>query len=114
MYHGDVKITYVNRSMNKDLPKIFIFDADDYPSHDDAVVSKVMPDVKSKSSHTFEIPKKSKIYWGMASKVKEGQPINEVKLHNDKFFEHNLEGVSKSTVALNDDGKKGYQFHIED
>lgn len=56
---SNVKITYVNRSMNKDLPKIFVFTKNEVPSFDslkDGVAWKVIPNIGRESSCQFTFP----------------------------------------------------------
>lgn len=56
---SNVKITYVNRSMNKDLPKIFLFMKNEVPTFDclrDGVAWKVIEDVGRESSCEFTLP----------------------------------------------------------
>ncbi len=55
----NVKITYVNRSMNRDLPKIFIFTKNEVPTFDalkDGVAWKVIEKVGRESSCQFTFP----------------------------------------------------------
>jgi hypothetical protein len=56
---------------------------------------------------------KSKLYWGVASEIKESQLLNSAVLNTDSFFEQNLEGVSKATISLNGNAQDGYTFKIE-
>lgn len=54
-----INITYVNKSMNKDLPKIFIFAKNEVPTFDalkEGVAWKVIEDVGRESSCTFQFP----------------------------------------------------------
>lgn len=54
-----VKITYVNKSMNKDLPKIFLFVKNEIPTFDclkEGVAWKVIEDVGRESSCQFTFP----------------------------------------------------------
>lgn len=56
---SDIKITYVNKSMNKDLPKIFLFMKNEVPTFDclkDGVAWKVIKDVGRESSCQFILP----------------------------------------------------------
>lgn len=56
---SNVKITYVNRSMNKDLPKIFVFTKNEVPTFDalkDGVAWKVIENVGRESSCEFVFP----------------------------------------------------------
>ncbi|MDF2700885.1 MAG: hypothetical protein K0Q49_2448 [Haloplasmataceae bacterium] len=56
---SNVKITYVNRSMNKDLPKVFIFTKNEVPNFDslkDGVAWKVIPNIGRESSCQFIFP----------------------------------------------------------
>lgn len=56
---SNVKITYVNRSMNKDLPKIFVFTKNEVPTFDalkEGVAWKVIEDVGRESSCDFIFP----------------------------------------------------------
>lgn len=56
---SNVKIKYVNKSMNKDLPKIFIFMKNEIPTFDvlkDGVAWKVIEDVGRGSGCTFNFP----------------------------------------------------------
>ncbi|WDV46469.1 hypothetical protein PV797_01935 [Clostridiaceae bacterium M8S5] len=61
---SDVKITYINKSMNKDLPKIFIFTKNETPTFDalkDGVAYKVIEDVGRGSSCDFIFPIKTSV-----------------------------------------------------
>jgi hypothetical protein len=40
-------------------------------------------------------------------------PLNSAVLNTDKFFEQDLEGVSKVTISLNGNAQDGYSFKIE-
>lgn len=56
---SNIKITYVNRSMNKDLPKIFVFTKNEVPTFDalkDGVAWKVIENVGRESSCEFSFP----------------------------------------------------------
>ena len=47
MYNRDVKITYINNSLNEDMPKIFVFTQNELPSFNairDGVAWKVIAD----------------------------------------------------------------------
>ena len=55
----------------------------------------------------------SKLYWGIASEIQEGQLINTAILERDTFFELDLQGVSQATVTLSGDSQAGYQFTVE-
>lgn len=61
---SNVKITYVNRSMNKDLPKIFVFTKNELPTFDtlkEGVAWKVIGDVGRESSCEFVFPIKTEV-----------------------------------------------------
>lgn len=56
---SNVKITYINKSMNKDLPKIFIFTKNEVPTFDalkDGVAWKVIENVGRESNCDFVFP----------------------------------------------------------
>lgn len=56
---NQIKITYVNRSMNEDLPKIFLFLKNEIPTFDalkDGVAWRVIPDVGRGSQCTVIYP----------------------------------------------------------
>jgi hypothetical protein len=56
---SNVKITYVNKSMNRDLPKIFLFIKNEIPTFDclkDGIAWKVINDVGRESSCNFTFP----------------------------------------------------------
>lgn len=56
---SNVKITYVNKSMNKDLPNIFLFIKNEVPTFDclkDGIAWKVIKDVGRESSCKFVFP----------------------------------------------------------
>ncbi|MFT7009425.1 MAG: hypothetical protein ACJAXJ_003973 [Colwellia sp.] len=201
---SNVEITYVNKSMNKDLPTIFVFTKNEVPTFDslkEGVAWRIMPDIGRASSSRFIFPietqvgaswqddqnvtdvltssigkrytvskndtgivlaangdasdtksidisndvhvlngvsaqlykdgklmmtkkivgfgqkatfvLKSKLYWGVASEIKESQLLNSAVLNTDSFFEQNLEGVSKATISLNGNAQDGYTFKIE-
>ncbi len=202
---SNIKITYINKSMNKDLPKVFLFLKNEIPTFDclkEGVAWKVIEDVGRESSCRFVFPIETevraswdncncdtrallsesgkrytvrkgetgialeedgnaeytrsiefcnnikveneisvnmikdgrtiltkrrvgygqkasfvlhpRIYWGIASEIKEGMELCEAQLHSDNFFELDLEGVSSVTVALYGNELVGYQFRVED
>ena len=56
---SNIKITYINRSMNEDLPKVFLFMKNEVPTFDclkDGVAWKVIEDVGRESSCQFVFP----------------------------------------------------------
>ncbi|NMR26628.1 hypothetical protein HH219_13980 [Pseudoalteromonas sp. NEC-BIFX-2020_015] len=56
---SNIEITYVNNSMNKDLPKIFVFTKNETPTFDalkEGVAWRVIPDIGRASSSTFVFP----------------------------------------------------------
>jgi hypothetical protein len=60
----DIKITYVNRSMNLDLPKIFIFTKNEIPTFDalkEGVAWKVIENIGRESSCEFSFPIQTQI-----------------------------------------------------
>lgn len=64
MYTSDVRITYVNNSMNEDMPKIFIFTQNELPSFSalrDGVAWKVISDIGRNSRSTFVFPSQTGI-----------------------------------------------------
>ncbi|MBW8186318.1 hypothetical protein [Shewanella nanhaiensis] len=202
---SNVEITYINKSMNKDLPTIFVFTKNETPTFDalkEGVAWRVIPDIGRASSSKFNFPietsvgatwqggqnktqvldstigkrytvskddtgvvlaangnasdtksidvnndvnvpngisaelykdgklmmtknivgfgqkatfvLKPKLYWGVASEIQESQLLNSAVLDTDKFFEQDLEGVTKVTVSLNGNAESGYSFKIED
>ena len=55
----DIKITYTNKSMNKDLPTVFIFTKNETPTFDalkDGVAWKTIPSIGRGSSSSFTFP----------------------------------------------------------
>ncbi|WBX77722.1 hypothetical protein PG911_05535 [Tenacibaculum ovolyticum] len=64
MYNNDVKITYVNNSMNEDMPKIFVFTQNELPSFNalrDGIAWKVISGIGRNSRSTFVFPSQTKI-----------------------------------------------------
>lgn len=64
MSNGDVTITYVNNSLNEDMPKIFIFTQNMLPSFDairDGVAWKVISDIGRNSRSTFVFPSQTSV-----------------------------------------------------
>ncbi|WP_064791367.1 hypothetical protein [Shewanella woodyi] len=201
---SNVEITYINKSMNKDLPTIFVFTKNETPTFDalkEGVAWRVIPDIGRASSSQFNFPietsvgatwqggqnktqvldstigkrytvskddtgvvlaangnasdtksidvnndvnvpngisaelykdgklmmtknivgfgqkatfvLKPRLYWGVASEIQESQLLNSAVLNTDKFFEQDLEGVTKVTVSLNGNAESGYSFKIE-
>ncbi|KAF7765060.1 hypothetical protein PCIT_b1196 [Pseudoalteromonas citrea] len=56
---SNIEITYINKSMNKDLPKIFVFTKNETPTFDalkEGVAWRVIPDIDRASSSTFSFP----------------------------------------------------------
>jgi len=55
----DIKITYVNKSMNNDLPTVFVFTKNEIPTFDalkDGVAWRTIPDIGRGSSSSFVFP----------------------------------------------------------
>lgn len=55
----DIKITYVNKSMNKDLPTIFVFTKNETPTFDtlkEGVAWRTIPDIGRGSASSFVFP----------------------------------------------------------
>ena len=56
---SDIQITYINKSMNKDLPTIFVFTKSETPTFDalkEGVAWRVLPDIGRESSYSFIYP----------------------------------------------------------
>ncbi|MDP4985530.1 hypothetical protein [Pseudoalteromonas tunicata] len=56
---SDIEITYVNKSMNKDLPTIFVFTKNETPTFDalkEGVAWRVIPNIGRSSSSSFVFP----------------------------------------------------------
>lgn len=61
---SQVKITYINKSMNEDLPKVFLFLKNEIPTFDclkDGVAWKVIEDVGRESSCQFIFPVETEV-----------------------------------------------------
>lgn len=61
---SNIEITYINKSMNKDLPKIFVFTKNETPTFDalkDGVAWRVIPNIGRESSSSFVFPIETKI-----------------------------------------------------
>jgi hypothetical protein len=59
-----IKINYINRSINEDLPKIFVFAKNEIPTFDalkDGVAWKVIEDIGRGSSCHFDFPLKTSV-----------------------------------------------------
>lgn len=201
---SDVKITYVNRSLNMSEPKIFLFAKNEIPTFDslqNGIAWKVIEKVGRGSSCVFPYPEEtkicaswddgtcftdmlpaecgrsynitmnetgivllegenagnsrsldvrseihtpgglsvslykdgrvlasenivaynqkatfivnSKLYWGIASEIQEGEQVSSAVLNSTSFFEQDLIGVSEVTVALHGNAEEGYRFEIE-
>jgi len=55
----DIEITYINKSMNKDLPTVFVFTKNEIPTFDalkDGVAWRVIPNIGRSSSSSFIYP----------------------------------------------------------
>jgi hypothetical protein len=55
----DIKITYTNKSMNKDLPTVFVFTKNETPTFDvlkEGVAWRTIPDIGRGSSSSFVFP----------------------------------------------------------
>ncbi len=59
------------------------------------------------------IPHFTKLYWGLASTIDEGDTLASAVLDTDSFFEQDIEGVSKAIVILTGYPKEGYKFVVE-
>jgi hypothetical protein len=60
----NIEITYVNKSMNKDLPTIFVFTKNEVPTFDalkEGVAWRIMPDIGRASSSSFIFPIETKV-----------------------------------------------------
>ena len=56
---SDIEITYINKSLNKDLPTIFVFTKNESPTFDalkEGVAWRVLPDIGRASSSCFNFP----------------------------------------------------------
>lgn len=56
---SNIEITYINKSMNKDLPTIFVFTKNETPTFDalkEGVAWRVIPDIGRASSSQFNFP----------------------------------------------------------
>jgi hypothetical protein len=200
----DIKITYTNKSMNKDLPTVFVFTKNETPTFDvlkEGVAWRTIPNIGRGSSSNFVFPVitevgatwqggmnktqvlpsdigkrytvsqndtgivlaangnasdtksidvnndaniqdgvsaslykdgklmltkkivgygqkatfvlKPKLYWGIASEIKESELINSAVLNTDSFFEQDLEGVTEVYISLNGNAEEGYTFKID-
>lgn len=56
---------------------------------------------------------KPKLYWGIASEIKEGQALSSAIINSHNFYELNLEGVSEIKLGLYCNPEYGYHFKIE-
>jgi hypothetical protein len=199
-----IEITYINKSINKDLPTIFVFFKNETPIFDtlkEGVAWRTLPNIGEGSSISFELPiatevevtwadgknktralpvqvgkrytvskndtgivlmgngrasdqkcidvnndtniqggmsallykggnvilkkrivgygqkaefaLKPKLYWGVASEMKDGQMIDSGVLRTDHFFEQDLEGISEVIISFNGNTDDGYSFKIE-
>ncbi|EJL61196.1 hypothetical protein PMI10_03549, partial [Flavobacterium sp. CF136] len=55
----DIKITYTNKSMNKDLPTVFVFTKNEIPTFDvlkEGVAWRTIPNIGRGSSSSFVFP----------------------------------------------------------
>ena len=55
----------------------------------------------------------TKLYWGLASEIQEGDQLSSAVLNSDSFFEQDLEGMSEVTVGLYGNAQDGYMFKID-
>ncbi len=55
----------------------------------------------------------TKLYWGIASEIQDGDTIGSAVLDTDSFFEQDIEGVSKANVRLTGNPQDGYEFVVE-
>lgn len=61
---SNIEITYINKSMNKDLPTIFVFTKNETPTFDalkEGVAWRVIPDIGLASSSRFNFPIESSV-----------------------------------------------------
>ncbi len=54
-----------------------------------------------------------KLYWGIASEIKEGQSISAAVLDSTSFQEQELEGLTSAKVVLRGNAREGYDFLFE-
>ncbi|WP_068475037.1 hypothetical protein [Saccharicrinis aurantiacus] len=81
----EIKITYTNKSMNKDLPTVFVFTKNEIPTFDalkEGVAWRIIPDIGRGSSSSFVFPISTEVgaTW--------------------------QEGVNKTQILLSDIGKR--------
>ena len=55
----------------------------------------------------------SKIYFGLASEISEGNSLESAILNSDNFFELDLAGLNQVTISLNGNAQSGYHFQVE-
>lgn len=54
------------------------------------------------------------LYWGLAERIREGQWVGEAVFVSDDFFQMDIDGITKATVALTGNTRDGYSFRVED
>ncbi len=56
----------------------------------------------------------TKLYWGIASEIQEGQSLKSAVLDTDRFFEMDISNTSEVSVVLRGNAMDGYRFSVED
>lgn len=88
---------------------------------DDGLMAQLLNDNKIIMGHkcigyqqTGIFKPSNKIFWGLASEIKEGKGLSKsVVLNSNELFELDLTGESDVLVTLNGNAKEGYFFQVE-
>ena len=54
-----------------------------------------------------------KLYWGIASEIREGQAIGSAVMNTDHFWVQDIESIESATVTLVGNAKEGYRFLVK-
>lgn len=55
-----------------------------------------------------------KLYWGLAESIRPGEPVEQAMWLANDFFELDIDGISRVTIALVGNPREGYNFIVED
>lgn len=104
MINDMIKITYVNRSMNQDLPKIFLSLKNEIPTFDalkDIAAWRVIENVGRGSSCTFDLPIDTEV-----SASRNDHTCQTVRL-NSTVGEQNRVVEDETGITIQEDGSAG-------
>lgn len=124
-----VKITYVNRTMDQDIPPISLFIRNEIPTFDDLrnqVAWRVIEQLRKGETRDVQVPYptvNTTTVLGETFRTDEAKskfrmmivtPPAEDGSQRSEIFEPNLEGKSEMAIGVYGNAQDGYRFKIDD